>query len=271
MNRLVKAYKLLNILSIDVALGAVVSALFFARIFEVTIRPHGIAVLALTVWIVYSVDHLKDAKQIKGAATSARHSFHQQYFKPLFVVLVAVVLIDFVLLFFVRKQVFMWGLRLAFCVLIYLIIHQKLPFLKELFVAVMYTFGVLLPSLAVTNIEMGFYHQLVVFQFFLVALLNLLIYSWYDADADSKDRLKSFVTFFGTSQLKNLIVALGITGILLFLIQLYFFHFDGAQVVLLMMMLTLLLVFHFNKRFRENDLYRIVGDAVFFFPVILLV
>jgi hypothetical protein len=57
-----------NVLSIDVALGSVCAALFFGKYVAVGISPVTLAVLALTVWIIYTVDHLMDAKRITGPA-----------------------------------------------------------------------------------------------------------------------------------------------------------------------------------------------------------
>ena len=67
-----KAYRLINILSIDVVAGAVCSALFFARLLQVSLLPYGIISLALTVWIIYTADHLLDAKRVEGVATTRR-------------------------------------------------------------------------------------------------------------------------------------------------------------------------------------------------------
>ncbi|MBT1702661.1 hypothetical protein [Chryseosolibacter indicus] len=271
MNKLLHAYKLLNILSIDVVIGAVISGLFFGKLFKVTILPYGLAVLGLTVWIVYTADHLKDAKDISKPASSTRHLFHQKHFKPILICLMIVLIVDSILLFFIRHQVFIWGLRLAMCVGIYLVINQKLPFLKELFVALMYTIGVLLPSISVTNVHINDYHTLIIVQFFLIALLNLLVYSWVDANTDVKDKMMSFVTYFGPKVLRTLIAILAVITCLIFIAQALLYNFDSVQVILLIMTLILLTVFYFNSFFRKHDLYRLIGDAVFFLPALLLV
>ena|SRR5688572_29933788 len=101
-------YQYVNILSLDVAAGAVISALFFAQIFNVQIKPYGLLALGLTVWIIYTADHLRDAKKIKHRASTQRHRFHQQYFCSLTVFVGSAILLDAVTIFFIRRQVFEW-------------------------------------------------------------------------------------------------------------------------------------------------------------------
>ena len=76
---LVRLYRILNTLSLDVSIGAVISAMFFAEVLQVKILPYGLATLALTVWIIYTIDHLRDARAIGTKASTARHLFHQHY------------------------------------------------------------------------------------------------------------------------------------------------------------------------------------------------
>ncbi|HZI26137.1 MAG TPA: hypothetical protein VFD46_13730, partial [Chryseolinea sp.] len=144
MHALHRFYHYINILSVDIAAGAVVSALFFAKIFDVQIKPYGLIALGLTVWIIYTIDHLRDAKNIKHSASTERHRFHQQYFHALIFCLGLAVLVDAVTIFFIRRQVLEWGLILWVAVVVYLMFQQFLRFLKEFFIATLYTSGVLL-------------------------------------------------------------------------------------------------------------------------------
>jgi len=64
VKKLGRIYQFINVLSLDVVAGAMVSALFFARIFKVQILPWGVLALGLTVWTIYTTDHLVDAKRV---------------------------------------------------------------------------------------------------------------------------------------------------------------------------------------------------------------
>jgi hypothetical protein len=72
----------MNILSLDVVAGAVAGALFFGEILQVQLSFSVLTALGLTVWIIYTLDHLRDAKQILNVASTDRHRFHQEHFKP---------------------------------------------------------------------------------------------------------------------------------------------------------------------------------------------
>src|SRR5882724_140090 len=139
MKKLFQAYRLLNILSIDVTAGAVISASFFACIFDVTVLPYGLISLGLTVWIIYTTDHLIDARKVKQLASTERHRFHQQHFKLLLSLLIIAVAADAVQLIFIRKVVLIEGLVLASIVGVYFALQRYLRFLKEIFGALLYS------------------------------------------------------------------------------------------------------------------------------------
>jgi 4-hydroxybenzoate polyprenyltransferase len=266
MTGLLQFYRYLNILSVDVAAGAVCSALFFARILNVTILPYGLIALGLTVWIIYTLDHLLDARKVKRPAATRRHQFHQEHFHVLVRIVVLAIMIDGVLIFFLRKQVFIGGIVLALLVGIYFFIHRYVKFLKEIFIAVLYTVGVLLPSASVTGYPWNGISYLLIVQFTLTALINLLIFSWFDHEKDLKDGNTSFVTVVGEKQSRMIIV-------LLFVVVPLLTPFTGlvrASLVIVMMNLMLLVIFRWHTFFAKNDRFRLLGDAVFFIPLLYL-
>jgi hypothetical protein len=270
MRRFLQAYRFFNILSLDIVAGAVVGALFFSELLNVSILPYGLVALALTVWIIYTADHLRDARVIKHDASSSRHRFHQQHFKKLFVLIGIAALVDSVIILFMRTPVFQWGLILAAIVGVYLIIQQYLRVLKELFVAVLYTCGVLLPSLAVISVELEMVHIILIIQFALIAWINLLIFSFFDYSQDILDHQTSFATLGG----KHLTAAFiwGLSSIQVLIAIIFWqneFYRAPAVLFLLMNTLLLLIFIQFNRPGR-NDEFRLLGDAVFFIPGLYL-
>jgi hypothetical protein len=268
MHKITGLYRLFNILSLDIAAGAMISAMFFAKLLSVKILPYGLMALGLTVWIIYTADHLRDAKAIGKQAASARHRFHQKYFATLLSIMMAAVVADTVIIFFIRKQVFTWGLVLTALVIVYLVAQRYLKFLKEIFIALLYTGGVLLPSLSVTPLSITSFHVILIIQFALTALINLLMFSWFDSETDATDKLNSFVTALGRSFAGFCIWALLAVNIGLGL----FLWLEGLyhQPVLIFwsMNAVLLLIFIFRHRLRPY--YRLPGDAVFLIPGIYL-
>lgn len=260
MQRLIRIYRFFNLLSIDVVLGAICSALFFARIFGVGIHPQGLLALGLTVWVVYTTDHLLDARKVIGNASTERHQFHQCYHRILVPCVVAAIVADALIVFFIRRPVLEGGMVLIAGVSIYLLVQQYTKILKEVFIALMYTMGVLLPSVMVTGVPYHAWPWVLLIQFFLLALTNLLLFSWFDHEYDTRDRRSSFVTIVGPDQARIIIIALFvITGMLTF-----FSHKLRASLYLLAADSLLLCIFLRPGFFRKADRFRLMGDAIFF-------
>jgi 4-hydroxybenzoate polyprenyltransferase len=253
-------------LSLDVSIGAVLSALFFAQILHVSILPYGLATLALTVWIIYTIDHLRDARSIGAKASTARHLFHQRYFKALFILLILAIVVDGLLILFIRRQVFVYGVALGGIVGCYLVIQRGLYYLKEHFVALLYTLGVLLPSIAITSIPISNLHKILFGLFFLAALLNLMIFSWFDREKDIKDHRQSFVTLFGSRFTKGWICFLFAVFLLLSLWLLVVSRTPALAAMFLLMGIVLLILFVRADVFKHNESFRLIGDAIFFLP-----
>ena len=103
MKYLIKFYRFVNILSIDVALGSVCCAAWFAEILNATLKPYALVSLGLTVWIIYTADHLLDARKIHAPASTERHRYHQENFTLLFYLLLFAVLVDLIFVFLLRS------------------------------------------------------------------------------------------------------------------------------------------------------------------------
>ncbi len=267
LQKVIRFYKLLNILSIDVALGAVCSGIFFAYILQADITPYSLISLGLSVWIIYTADHLLDAKKINTSATTNRHRFHQQHFKGLSVSVVLATCINAVLLFFIRRPALITGIVLVILVILYLLIQHSLKFLKEMFVAVVYTAGVLLPAMTNTQVFWKDWNWMVIIQFALLAFLNLIIFSWFDYENDVQDKRVSFVTIFGKKTSQIFIYLLFVLSIILWILDFSFLIetaiFSGMNILLFIMIC-------FHSYFSQNDRYRILGDAIFFLPLLIL-
>lgn len=269
MRTLLRIYRLLSILSIDVAVGAVCSSVWFTAFFDVT--PGGIAftVLGLMVWIIYTLDHLMDARTIKSPANAKRYQFHQQHFSIIGVVWMLAIVCDGVLVFFMREEILYDGLWLSALVIIYFLFHRYVGFLKEFTIAVLYTVGVLLPTLSLKSAPPVASEWVVISSFLLTALTNILMFSWFDHDADIGDGQQSFAIVFGRRHTQQFVSMLFIAQAILQLIIIYWV--GAAPVILLLSMNSVLLfIFFYAERLKKNDTFRLAGDAVFLFPAVAL-
>ena len=268
MKVLKNLYQYINILSLDVVAGAVICTLFFARILHVTLSHYVMAALALTVWIIYTIDHLRDARAIRNTASTDRHRFHQKYFKTILNALIFVMMVDLALILFVPYRVLIFGLFLWLVVLAYLILQRHLKFLKEFFVALLYTAGILLPVFSYTTGNLEFIHFILIGKFFITALMNLLLFSLFDYKDDRHQKQHSFVTWFGPASTRLGILFLGLLNISS---GLFLWSFDpGLALVFISMNVMLLAILFLKKQLVANNYYRILGDSVFFLPVLYL-
>lgn len=268
MNYLNRLYQHINILSLDVVAGAVISALFFAALLGVSPGPMSMVALAVTVWIIYTADHLQDAMAIPTVASTDRHRFHQRHFRVILGAVIVAAAADLTLLWFLSVATLRAGVILGAIVLVYLVLQRHLKFLKEFFVASLYTAGILLPSLALMENSLSPIHYLVITKFVITAMMNLLLFSLFDHQQDRVHQQHSFVTWFGPRSTRMGILCLGGLNILS---GMWLWEIDTrAAAVFILMNLTLLSLLFLGRRVGTDNYYRILGDAVFFLPAIYL-
>ena len=252
-----------NILSIDVALGAVCSALFFAKFSGIEVSEISLLLLALSVWVIYTVDHLSDASKIPGKASSGRHRFHQQHQSVLIRIVGIIIVTIIALLLFLPRPILIGGLMLSSFVMVYLLLNRHMAVTKEIIVAALYSLGVYLPS--VQDIQQPHLPILLLLGFFVTALMNLLIFSWYSVDEDLIDGHRSLIIKLGKHNGRFVIL-------LLYALQLFLLiwaRFEVPYILLSVMCTLLMIVFCFPGYFKRSERYRI-GDVVFFISLTYL-
>lgn len=268
MCKVIKLYRLFNILSLDVASGAVIGSLFFAKNFEVAPSIPSLISLGLTVWIIYTVDRLLDIQDVEGEAASDRHRFHQRNQKKLVRWVVVIMMIDFGLIFFMPTTILKQGAVLSLVVVVYLLFRKRLYISKELLVAILYTAGVLLPVWPSNRINSDDF--LFILLFFLNALLNLIVFSWVEKKNDIMDKQPSLATIIDEKSMRSVLITLFVItcSLCFYLVLQPACHF--IALIFFVMTIILLSIFLFKEFFIVNGYYRIVGDAVFLLPLIYL-
>jgi hypothetical protein len=271
MQKIFRLLQYANMLSLDIAAGAVICCAFFARIFTVTLLPYGYIALGLAVWIIYTADHLLDVWKNPHPASTERHRFHQQHFTTLSILLALAMVVVGIEVNFIRLNVLIGGIQLSILVAIYFIVQRQLKFLKELAAALLYTGGVLIAPVALLSFALNPMQITLVVQFFLTALANLLLFSLFDLKNDSKDRHPSFVISLGESTSIIFLYAIFIVNAGITLIQYLALHGEAVPAfVILFMNIMLVWILLNRKYFGISDRYRIMGDAVFLLPAMYI-
>ena len=264
-----RPYHLFNLLSLDVALGAVVSAAFFGRLLHVQILPQAFILLGIVVWLIYTADHLLDAWSMKEAAISQRHRFHQKYFITIAFVFLGAGAISLVLMFMIRVQLITAGVVFGTFVVTYLLINRWLKYFKELTGSLLYTGGVLLPSWSLYNQPLSQNQYLTIGIFLIIVLTNMLIFARFSMEEDQRNQQKSLATILGTQSM-NVLIRITIVACFLLMIVAATKRITPGLITLFVMETVLVLVFEI-KYFRSHDRYRVYGDAIFLLPALLLI
>ncbi|HNP17350.1 MAG TPA: UbiA family prenyltransferase [Fulvivirga sp.] len=232
-----------------------------------------ITILGLTVWSIYTFDHLLDSRKGDLKISTERHLFHLKYQRQLSKFILVVLLLIGGLIFLLPTKTLVLGTALGLIVLAYFLsmylINWKSIIHKELTIAIVYTLGVMVGPLSVFNGVFEAYLMLIIATFFVIVLLNLLIFSIFDSDADSTANFPSLIQRVGDKWSKILIVILSALAVLM-LTSIYSLGFRKESGLLLGMLLILQVIYWFKTNGFIKENYRYLGDGVFILPILYL-
>lgn len=248
-----------------------------ATLLQVSIPWSVYACLGGAVWLVYTIDHLLDAKQIDEKAVSSRHQFHRDYFALIIRLWIAVLVATLIItIFWLPLITIKFGLVAVGLVIIHLVLVKllgtKLSILvqKEFGVAMAYAVGVVVGPLSLAG-ELSEAFIYFTSQVFLLAFINLLEFSYFDKRIDQLQGQVSLSLVLGRKKLRNIIGFLLLVNLIVMQVSIYKFpSFERVYGVLWLAWLVLLVIMLFPKKFIRNEYYRVFGDMVFLFPILLL-
>jgi len=275
-----KIYRYLHFLSIDIVLGTLASSCFAAKLFGSNPGTIWWITLALTVWLLYTGDHMLDALRHRKKVEREMHYFMLKHRKLVIYSLGVVAVVNFILIInLLDKELFKYALVLAGLVLLFYAMrhvfrkNRILQIPGEFFVMLLYMAGTWLgPAVAYEgNFEAG--HGMVALIFLGVLLMNLGVISLYDIKLDSRMGIASLANLLGIKATKNLLLGTAIAIYLVSLLQFLVFemnHFSKYALILTGMGTILLLVLYYPSRFRKNDYFRLAADAVLYMGFLAL-
>jgi hypothetical protein len=142
-----------NLLSLDAPLVAVLWQGFLAYRFSLPLRPTGRLVLGLTVWSIYLLDRLLDARKPPSPNEPARHRYYRRHGQLMAALLAVVLASDLLIaLLWLRPAVLRSGLIPLAGVVVYLAIFhisgQSVKIPKEIAASILFTAGTFLTAWA---------------------------------------------------------------------------------------------------------------------------
>jgi 4-hydroxybenzoate polyprenyltransferase len=257
-------YRNLNSLSIDVVAGAMCFASFLARLLNVKCDVSSVLLLGIAVWIIYTFDHLMDAQKMKVKAVTHRHLLHQVQGRHLYIAFVGAIVLECLLLFFNHEYLFSGSLFFVIVILLYTLVHRYVPFLKEMVISLVYACGVFIPTWVTFSGNWQSVPWIIIIQVALAALLNLLMFSWFDVRNDLHHSFISFTTRWGRSVAETCCwIVFSVCSLLTILSSI-----PVASVVVCLIAMVQVIPLVYKEYFEVNDRYRLLGDGAFMLPAI---
>ena len=265
----------LHYLNFDTGAGAVIMSLFIAQIMNVSIPISSSISLFMAVLVIYTFDHYQDSFLSNIDQSSERLKFYRGNRKRLRLFLVMLILMLVISLTFLPRQLLVNGIILSIAVGAYFGLLKLLPLkvlvFKELFVAIVYSLGVVLPTYTLMDSSTTPSVFSITSIVAVLALINLFVFSLYDKESDLTTMQPNIIRVIGSKvpQLLGIIVAMvGLfliwyPGILNLKIQ------DCLVLTLMNLILVTLLLIPVTKSSTKEYL-RIVGECAFILPLAVL-
>lgn len=263
-------------LSLDVAAGAAGGGVLAASFLQAPLPRAFFFVLPLSVWVVYTADHLLDARRLGARASTPRHLFHHRHFRALAraTLLGAVLAVASAFVFLGRPGI-LFGLGMGTFAALHLLAvrlvgsRTSLLLVKELGVALVYALGIWgLPMIAA-----GGWNDpaawLAFGQFLLLALANLLAFSAFELATDTADGHTSFARAAGWNGALTAARAALLTALALGVLALAHFgpaRFLRLELVYLGMAVILGALAWKPSVFAPHERHRTWGDGAFLLP-----
>jgi hypothetical protein len=274
-----KAVAFVNTYSIWVVLGALSTAYFFYSYFNSHIHPVFFWLLPSCMWMIYTLDHVADGRKhhLKRNVPQrySRNFFRRKRLFPVIAFLFG--LNSFLAVKLLHTSIIWAGLGMAILSVLYLFwVHQKSsalnPWFKEVFVALMVTFGMGVLPLLRSETLLTEPHSLVLLAiFFLINLVNLMTFSHFDRTQDAELEFKSTALKHPLTQMVMIrrLLLLSYFLIAIWMVFLPGVRYFKALMVPLIMINVLMIINIWEDRFKDHDLYRFWGDFIYVMPGIL--
>jgi hypothetical protein len=239
-------------------------------------------VLALVVFIIYTVDRLLDVRKNElnpsRQPLTARHRFHRQHTGVLGWCVIGAAVVALILTFFLPNSVVKFGIVLGGICIAYVGAVFRLPahhpalLLKEPLVAALYAAGiwgsVWVQRPTISNVDIT-----ECLMFTGIAFQNLLLFAVMEQLESPDQPMFSLATEWGANRcdvilrwLTFVVIAAGLA--LCFLTSDRFAQ--RSALMLALMSLTLYGIRRYPAYFIKNERYRWLGDGVFWMPALVL-
>lgn len=265
-------YRYFHFLSLDIVLGAMATSVMAARLFESNPGWAWWVSLAMTVWVLYTGDHLLDAWKHRKSSHREMHNFIFRKKGILIYILGVVTVADLIVVFnfldpsILRVALLMVGAVFLFYAMRHVFKSNRLFFIPgELLVLTIYLAGTWMGPFISRTIPTDSDQILVLAMMAGVLLLNLGVISLYDVKIDSRLGISTLAGTLGKKSTRNLMITIAIIVVLMAVLQFMVYGLEPTTqfaLILTGMAGLLLWVVLTPSLFRKQEAYRLVADAI---------
>ncbi len=198
-----------EVLSIDICIGVLGAGALAQSVFESRMKAAWWFLLPISVWVVYTADHLLDALKVGAGSANHRHRFHHRHRKTL-TTLAAIAATGSlaVAVIHLRELVILGGFLIGLLALMHILLAYwgKVRFGKELSVGVIYVCGVVFAPYLNRTVDIGWFEAVYLAGFLLAAYLNLFMNSVIEYAIDRRDRQIFLLTTVSRNSLSRLVL-----------------------------------------------------------------
>jgi 4-hydroxybenzoate polyprenyltransferase len=274
-------YKYFNFLSLDVVMGAMSGGILASKLLHTNINYCHLLILGISVWMIYTADHLLDSLQSKNKAPAKRRLFYRKHFKLLVVFEICfLILILFLSIRFLQAKIVETGLITGVFIAIYFLAiflfnaKKTLWMQKELIVALIYSIGIFISPYiqAYPNIQAS---QILIFiSFFLTVWSDIILIAIFEYDKDKHDAFISLPVMVGIKKSISIMYLLLSASFILLLVANSFFPTNKiylwSSIIILSIGMIQALIYKQKNYFGNNERYRIITEAIFFLPALMI-
>ena len=171
----------------------------------------------------------------------------------------------------VQNGFILFGFVLIYFGIVNLLGLQKVLY-KEPSIAILYSLGIFLAPLSLYPQEIPLPVLGLLLEYIFLAYLNLLLFAYFEFSIDEMENHVSSVRFWGVSNARKMMFGICMGFLLVFsgvLLQSFQdFTLLKIQAIALLMFISLAWILFYEDAFKKKNRYRVLGDAVFLYPII---
>ncbi len=277
----IKPLYYLHFWSLDIVLGVVAGSIFAASVFVHLLPVSYFIIIALSTWIIYFTDHIIDGiKAGPEAPNPVRRTFYR-YKIPFILLTFIIAVFDFrFILYVLNPDVIRYGFVLLMATAVYFMLQlfygssYKLFFIKELWVAIIYTLAIWGGPIIYSGRDIGFSEISMIIVFGLLVLSNVLSFSFYEIGEDRNQHKKTFATDFGAGATRKAMLIINLLALFVLLASIIF---TGARfsflhyAILFLMTAGLMSLYLWPAFFNVGRRYGLMAEGVFVLPLLVVV